>query len=326
MDQNSFITRFQSEIRMYDEWGQQIKQVIEEELLKKSYDLSSFIKIPAIPRVKKIDSLLAKAFYRNKNYANPYDDITDKVGIRFVLLLEEDVKAVCDIIDSNVSWNVSLDRDFEKERNDKPELFDYKSMHYIVRNKADIMCNGVVIKENTPCEIQVRTLLQHAYAEMAHDQIYKNKQEIIPEIKRIVARSMALIEATDKFFSDASRMIYDQEHSKKCLLDRLYKIYESKLRKTLLNEKLNLSVMNEIDGLIETTEFESILEYLDDNPIVYELISQNYEKYLIFRQPVILILFYLVDKRQSTLLSKWEITPDYIRVISALLGISLDLP
>ncbi|TOO37902.1 (p)ppGpp synthetase, partial [Vibrio parahaemolyticus] len=77
-------------------------------------------------------------------------------------------------------------------------------MHYVVRARVDLQVKGLMIKAGTPCEIQVRTLLQHAYAELTHDAVYKAKTVVEPEVHRTVAKSMALIETTDDFFSDVN--------------------------------------------------------------------------------------------------------------------------
>ena len=38
--------------------------------------------------------MLQKAFYRGKDYRSPYEDIEDKVGLRFVVLLTEDIRTI----------------------------------------------------------------------------------------------------------------------------------------------------------------------------------------------------------------------------------------
>ncbi|WP_426709518.1 hypothetical protein [Enterobacter cloacae complex sp. 284J4] len=50
-------------------------------------------------------------------------------------------------------------------------------------------------------------LLQHAYAELTHDAIYKAKTIVEPDIHTTVAKSMALIETTDDFFCSVSKAI-----------------------------------------------------------------------------------------------------------------------
>lgn len=62
-------------------------------------DLNNFLKQPATPRIKEKTSLIDKAFHRKeKSYNNPYQEIEDKVGIRFVVLLTSDIDEVCEII------------------------------------------------------------------------------------------------------------------------------------------------------------------------------------------------------------------------------------
>ncbi|RWP54341.1 MAG: hypothetical protein EOR07_34055 [Mesorhizobium sp.] len=43
----------------------------------------------------------------------------------------------------------------------------------MVRSKDELTFDGETIAAGTPCEIQVRTILQHAYSQLTHDTIYK---------------------------------------------------------------------------------------------------------------------------------------------------------
>ena len=62
-------------------------------------NLDSFLKLPAKHRLKDDKSLIDKAFYRaDKQYRDPYREIEDKVGARFVVLLIEDIKDICKIL------------------------------------------------------------------------------------------------------------------------------------------------------------------------------------------------------------------------------------
>ena len=73
-----------------------------------------FIRLPAKPRLKQDGSLITKAFYRDdKNYKNPFDEITDKVGVRFVVLLENEIEVVCKAIESCGEWDWCKDKDHE---------------------------------------------------------------------------------------------------------------------------------------------------------------------------------------------------------------------
>ena len=68
------------------------------------------------------------------------------------------------MIESADIWEWSKDVDYEELKREHPEIFDYQSIHYIVRNSEQFIYSGIVIQKGIPCEIQIRTLEQHAYA------------------------------------------------------------------------------------------------------------------------------------------------------------------
>lgn len=170
MNQDAFLSKWQTEKPIYQAWGQFIVSKIQESLEKQNnIDVTSFLKIPAKERTKQDQSLLDKAFTRGKNYKDPYNDIEDKVGVRFVVLLTEDIKKIVNVIENNKLWVAANARDYEQEIEKEPLLFAYQSMHYILKPRSEIEVNGIKIPLDTPCEVQIRTLLQHAHAELTHD-------------------------------------------------------------------------------------------------------------------------------------------------------------
>ena len=93
MDEKSFLQAFNEQKEYLKAWGDYVKQSIEERL-----ERIDIIKIPITPRIKDDNSILNKAFYRGKNYENPLLDITDKVGLRVVVLLLEEISIIGKII------------------------------------------------------------------------------------------------------------------------------------------------------------------------------------------------------------------------------------
>ncbi|QPB21762.1 RelA/SpoT domain-containing protein [Rhizobium sp. 007] len=129
---------------MYDAWGHfvvdKIVQLLTVELAPTGLGL--FLRMPVVPRVKTEESLVQKAFIRKK-YADPYNDIEDKVGVRFVVLLNEDVRLIGKCIESATAyWTADKARDFELERQANPSVFDYQSLHYVVRSKPGLKHGG----------------------------------------------------------------------------------------------------------------------------------------------------------------------------------------
>lgn len=131
--------------------------------------------------------------------------MTDILGVRFVVLLESDIKVVEDALVGINIWTPRKDRTplIEKEKN--PEVFDYKSVHYVVKNNDLITFESGEVVQDTPCEIQIRTLAQHAYAEFVHDRVYKGEKNPSAKLRRLMAKAMAMLEATDEIFEEARK-------------------------------------------------------------------------------------------------------------------------
>ena len=139
---------------MYEAWGQFVSERVVDEIRPRVKPVSTdlFLRIPIRPRLKSDGSFVAKAFYRDKPYANPFDDITDKVGMRVVVLLPADMLLVGDVIENCSEWETSKDRDHEEERRKNPHVFTYQSDHYVVRARGDKTIDGIAVKSGTPCE------------------------------------------------------------------------------------------------------------------------------------------------------------------------------
>src|SRR5690606_25885652 len=145
-----------------------------------------------------------KAFLRNKGwFQNIYDDITDKVGIRYVVGLTHQIGLITSLINNSDLWLCTQSREFNEWINSDPRIFDYQSAHLILTSHHDICFGGTKIPSGTSCELQIRTLLQHAYAELSHDTLYKSSITSQPEVHRLFAKSMALMETTDDMLLQA---------------------------------------------------------------------------------------------------------------------------
>lgn len=126
--------------------------------------------------------------------------MTDLVGTRFVVLLSEDIDTVCQAIESLTEFDARISKNYLDEIELNPKLFDYQSKHYEIRPKNELHIGDLKISKQICCEVQVRTLLQHAYAELVHDSVYKPVGIVPKSAERHIARSMALMETTDDLF------------------------------------------------------------------------------------------------------------------------------
>jgi ppGpp synthetase/RelA/SpoT-type nucleotidyltranferase len=316
--------QYEQEKIIYHAWGQYVRDFIVK-ALSEIYDINTFLKIPPQePRLKSIDSLLAKAFHRNKNYDSPYNDITDKVGVRFVVLLTSDTPVIGEIIESQneVLWVASKDKDFEDQRKEFPEHFTYESVHYIVFNLKEMEYNSVIIPPGIPCEIQIRTLLQHAYAEMSHDTIYKPQVKTDQLVKRYMARSMALVESADHFFVDAINQInrLSQQHIE--WADLCFKFYPVQQGKEL-DTNANTYLIDQLIPLLKGISIQDIETFLQQNKLKFnKIIMSKSEISWIYRQPAVLLIYYLIDAKNTVLQRCWPLTDDILHLLLSDMGVA----
>lgn len=316
MNEQEFKEKFESEKPIFQAWGTYVSDMIIEKL-SMTENINEFLKVRSEPRVKDTTSIIAKAFYRKKPYINPYEEITDKVGVRFVVLLVEDIKKIGKVVeDFNDIWDFSQDRDFEKEREERPTIFEYQSNHYVVKNKNTLSYNDVEIPSGTPCEIQIRTLLQHAYSELTHDTVYKPNTLVIPMVHRIIARSMALIETTDNLFGEVSEVLATVDPN---LLPELISLYES-VTEPDYEKRLNLFIIDAYTEMLGTISLSDIKNYFEDNPFLKDKIKERYELSLLYRQPVVILLYYLISKETYKTKNMWPLTDNELRPLFTDLG------
>lgn len=318
--QEEFLARYEKEKPMFKAWGDYVLKYIYDELNKLELDIAKIIKIKVEPRVKEINSILEKAFFREgKNYKNAYEEITDKVGIRFVVMVDKQINIIKNIIEYTDVWSYSKDQDYEEAIYNNPDIFGYQSVHYVVKNVHTIEYNGIDINSNTPCEIQIRTLEQHAYAELSHDYVYKSKDVIQAEIKRYLARSMALNETTDELFSKVYDMMEDEDRKYEVLNQYL----KSKYNFLHYNCKINKDIYECLKSMIDnySIDEECIDKFLNNYYLKKIDIRQNK---ILYQQPMIIIIYYLAKKHAAELQEKWKFTQDMLVMVFSDLGIQSD--
>ncbi|MBG6099806.1 GTP pyrophosphokinase [Micromonospora vinacea] len=122
--------------------------------------------------------------------------IPDLAGIRIVTSYTSDLRAICAIIRSEFDVIEEVPHGFGK-----PDAFGYASQHMIVRLKGNrsTLAEWITMADLN-CEIQVRTIMQHAWASISHALDYKTDQEIPDEVRRKLHQVAALIEVSDSLF------------------------------------------------------------------------------------------------------------------------------
>lgn len=325
MSETEFIRRWNDEKPQYEAWGSFVVAEMKASLgglLGSESAVECFLKIPPKPRVKDTASLVDKAFIRDKPYADPYADITDKVGVRFVVLLNEDVKLVEELLCKNDAWIVRKDRDYEEERELNPWTFTYQSLHYIVFSKQDTDVGGTIVRADTPCEVQIRTLLQHAHSELSHTNIYKPRVSASAEMIRVAARSMALVETADDYFDKVVEKTRQNDRP----LEDAKQILDVSYRKHVEQESEGMKANTFIIDALLSLVGDNLEQRLDalvtsDGYIVDRIKKRSRDKGL-YRKSSILLLYLLVKTGPAELLEKWPLQQAELRPIFIDLGVA----
>lgn len=325
MNEQEFISLYENQKPALKEWGEFIKKSMLDFFKDKGYDLECFLKVPVKVRLKDNTSIISKAFYRGKKYNNPINDITDKVGLRFVVLIPEEIHIISNIIEKAELWNFSKDRDFDKERDENPTIFTYQSVHYILRNKCEFVRNDIIIPNDIPCEVQIRTLLQHAYSELTHDTVYKPKHAAEPYVQRLVARSMAMIETTDCIFEEVNTMVNKKnDYFSKNLLPIINSKFQE-LNKSQYDEGITDILIDSYSKELDKINKDDLLKFISNyNEVMDNSIKLRYDDSLLYRQPIILVIYFLAKNNPIITKYEWPFTEDLLRPIYISLGIRFD--
>lgn len=306
-------------------WVTETISVALEQQLGSKGAVSKFFQIPPNPRVKETDSFLEKALVR-KRKTDPLLEITDQVGVRFVVLLLEDIDRIGKLVESG-PWVWQKDRDFEHERLENPDYFAYQSDHYVIRSQSVTEFEGVKIPSQMPCEIQIRTILQHAYAEMAHSSAYKPPVKLPEEdqkrVNRSLAKGSALIETTDDVFREIKTKLREYNESIAALLARSSEIY-----KAITGEATNPStVLGELvadtyRGLLKEVTPDQLNAWANARPWLGSRLSRKRTESVFFRDSVVILLGLLVTENETTIPKRWPVDSSYLEDFYTELGIS----
>lgn len=181
---------------MYEDFSLKLKTLIEA-LLEQST-----IKFQVVEhRTKTVESFREKITRANKNYSDPMRDIKDLAGLRVIAYYAEDVESTCSLVESEFA--IDRQNSIDKGKLLRPNEFGYRSVHYVAQlseqRRALLEWNRFA---GLAFEIQIRTVLQHAWAAISHALEYKAEEDVPSQFKRKLSRLSGLLELADEQFSE----------------------------------------------------------------------------------------------------------------------------
>ena len=143
-------------------------------------------------RAKEVDSFATKALLGDR-YADPLQEIGDKAGLRVIVPYLRDV----DVVESSVRELFTV-----IQREQKLDALAYNEIGYLGVH-LDCRLTEDQGRESDPkfaglrFELQIRTAAQGAWAQVAHEQLYKPPSEVPLALKRRIYRLVSLVELFD---------------------------------------------------------------------------------------------------------------------------------
>lgn len=161
----AFIANYPTRLRSLEKLAGAAEDAVRQALLPLNLELHLINSRP-----KNRNSTIAKI--RRKHYGNPARQVTDLVGVRVIVYYAEDVDRVAQAL--RAFFEVDDRRSVDKRRELQIRQFGYRSVHLVARfgsNPRHLLPDDL---GSIWFEVQIRSVLEHAWAEIEHEICYKS--------------------------------------------------------------------------------------------------------------------------------------------------------
>ncbi|MGT8955789.1 GTP pyrophosphokinase [Bacillus cereus] len=192
---------YQAQESLYSNLSQKVATIIKEFL-----DQNNITYYAITNRAKGIDSFIEKA--EKVKYTDPKNQIKDLAGIRIITFVSSEVDSCSNLI--KPLFKMDDEHSTDKREDLGTDKVGYRSVHYVGELNED----RLRLPEFSPFagmtfEIQIRTILEHAWADISHDRNYKFGGVLPPDndIQRRFSLAAATLELVDREFNSLAMEI-----------------------------------------------------------------------------------------------------------------------
>ncbi|MCM3527864.1 hypothetical protein M4D56_01980 [Cytobacillus oceanisediminis] len=243
---------------LYESLSNKVEGIIQEILQYNNIEVYSITS-----RAKEIESFIDKA--KKDKYTDPMNEIKDLAGIRVITFVKSDVEKCCDLI--KPLFKIDESNSIDKGKELGKDKVGYRSVHYI----AELTDERLKLPEYAPykdmCfEIQVRTILEHAWADISHDRTYKFSGKLPQDndIERRFSLAAATLELVDREFDAIAQEI--DNYRLNVINDTTEGNLETEINSTSLHEYMKIKFKQLIANRVLEPSF-----YNSENKAIEEL-------------------------------------------------------
>jgi len=209
-------------------------------------------------RLKSFDSYFEKIMRLRNENRKPVI-LTDLLALRIICPFIEDLHTVENII-SKLFPILEVEHKAEKKSFHE---FSYDSIHLLIQIPVDTL-SGTIPYAAKVCEVQLRTILQEAWAEVEHELIYKANFSLLNEpIKRKLASLNASLTLSDIIFQEIRDYQKEIESRREKCRDILQEKVKAEDSTSLLNEVSHPEIVRTgVNGSMSSLKPKSELERL----------------------------------------------------------------
>jgi ppGpp synthetase/RelA/SpoT-type nucleotidyltranferase len=191
---------------LYQDFAEVIRFILQEELHAKSIRVHSIeVRAKSIESFRRKISQVGETGPGEPAPKDPLAEITDLAGVRVITFFPRTLVEVDRILHEQFEV---IEIDDKSEMLKEGDKFGYHSVHYLAKllpNRTELAEYGRFT--DLVAEIQVRTILQHAWAEIEHDIQYKSVEAMPAAVRRRFVMLAGLLELADREF----QAIHDED-------------------------------------------------------------------------------------------------------------------
>ncbi len=192
MTSMSFDTQYDQTSPRFSILGPKVESLIVDLVAARSFDVHHISH-----RLKSRDSTVRKL--ERKAGPTAEGGLTDLLGVRVITYFADHVDEIASIVETE--FEVDLENSIDKRALLDPDRFGYLSAHYVVSiSGARLALPEWEQFSGLQFEIQIRSILQHSWAEIEHDLGYKAASSVPSDVRRRFSRLAGLLELADAEF------------------------------------------------------------------------------------------------------------------------------